>query len=122
MGGELWCQCFGDPPKLFRPLNVSLPPTPAEVVMAGLPSLPPTGPLAYELGRRMFLKIAAAVTAGASVGPVIGEKALAARRGPRADPGADLTTMPGPGRFPLVAGRAPRPLRCTRSQLSPRVP
>lgn len=78
--------------------------------MAGLPSLPPTGPLAYELGRRMFLKIAATLTAGASVGPVIGEKALAARRGLGADPGAYLTTMSGPGRFPLVAGGHPAPL------------
>ena len=78
--------------------------------MAGLPSLPPTGPLAYELGRRMFLKIAATLTAGVSVGPVIGEKVLAARRGLGADPGAYLTTTPGPGRFPLVAGGHPAPL------------
>src|SRR5260370_36214773 len=78
--------------------------------MAGLPSLPPTGPLAYELGRRMFLKIAATLTAGASVGPVIGEKALAARRGLGADPGAYPTTLSGPGRFPLVAGGHPAPL------------
>jgi hypothetical protein len=78
--------------------------------MAGLPSLPPTRPLAYELGRRMFLKIAATLTAGASAGLAMGEKALAAQRGLGADPGAYLTTMPGPGRFPLVAGGNPAPL------------
>src|SRR5260370_31752960 len=33
----------------FDHRNCPLPSTPAEIVMAGLPSLPPTGPLAYEL-------------------------------------------------------------------------
>ncbi len=78
--------------------------------MAELPPLPPTGPLASEIIRRRFLKLLAAVTAGAAVAPAIARKAFADNGALSADPEAYLATTPGPGRFPLVAGGTAAPL------------
>jgi hypothetical protein len=66
--------------------------------------------MVMEFLRRTFLKLVASVTAGTAVAPAIASTALADQGTPSADPDGYLTTSPGSGRFPLVAGGKAAPL------------